>query len=145
MSEITTSGLLSRLLKTQNIGRFVKQYEEEMNPPVFSEYISNLCVAKNIKPSEAIRNADIERVYGSQLFRGIRKPSRDKTIQLCFGLELTIEESQSLLKAAEKNALYPKIKRDAVVIYCLQRQMRFYQAQDILAELKLPVLGGGIT
>ena len=121
----------------------MNRFENEMNPPVFSEYISKLCEIKNIKPSEAIRNADIERTYGSQLFRGIRKPSRDKVIQLCFGFGLTADEAQELLKAAEKNALYPKIKRDAVILFCLARQMRIYKVQDILAELELPILGGG--
>ena len=143
MSEITTSGLLSRLFKTRNIGHFVNRFKDEMTAPVFSEYISNLCETKNIKQSVVIRNSDIERTYGSQLFRGIRKPSRDKAVQLCFGFGLTVSEAQALLKAAGKNALYPKIKRDAVILFCLEREMRIYQAQDILAELELPVLGGG--
>ena len=142
MNTISTSGLLSRLFKTQNIGYFVNRFEKEMNPPAFSDYISNLCEIKNIKQSEVIRNADIERTYGSQLFRGIRKPSREKVIQLCFGFGLNVDEAQELLKIAEKNALYPKIKRDAVILFCIAKQMPIYKAQDILIELVLPLLGG---
>ena len=142
MNTISTSGLLSRLFKTRNIGYFVNRFEEEMNSPAFSDYISNLCEIKNIKQSEVIRNADIERTYGSQLFRGIRKPSREKVIQLCFGMELTVDEAQELLKLAGKSALYPKIKRDAVVIFCLLKHMNIHKAQEILDDLELPLLGG---
>ena len=142
MSEITTSGLLSRLFKTRNIGSFVNRFQGEMDVPAFGDYIAQLCAKKNIKSSEAVRNADIERTYGSQLFRGTRKPSRDKAIQLCFGMDLTVDEAQELLKVAGKSALYPKIKRDAVVLFCLLKHMDIHKAQEILDDLELPLLGG---
>ena len=88
-----------------------------------------------------IKRAGIDRTYGHQLFSGRRKPSRDKVIQLAFGFELGVEGIQRLLKVARKPSLYTKLKRDAVVIYCLAQDMGIAEAQNVLADFELTALG----
>ncbi len=108
----------------------------------FHEYITEKCAQINIPPERVILRAGLDRVYGHQIFQGIRRPSRDKVIQLAFGFELDPGETQELLRRARYSELYPKIKRDAAILFCLQRKMSFIDTQNLLDELQLQIIGG---
>jgi hypothetical protein len=137
---ITTNSLLKRLFKTCNISRFIGRYKEQMERAPFHSYINQLCVAKDTVPERVIKKSGIARTYGHQIFSGARKPSRDKVIQLAFGFEMNYDEAQELLKAARKSPLYPKVERDAAIIYALTKRLGVVKTQGMLEELALPIL-----
>ena len=80
--------------------------------------------------------------YGHRLFAGGRNPSRDTVLQLAFGFELDPEGAQELLKIARAAQLHPKVKRDAVIAFCLHRGQSLIEAQQALMDHGLPILGG---
>ena len=137
----STSEMMRRLLKTKSIVRFLKHFDRQMMYVTFDTYITELCISKNIIPERVIIKGGIHRTYGHQLFIGKRKPSRDKVIQLAFGFMLSIDETQELLQVARKSQLYPRIKRDAAIMYALERGVSITDFQNMLAELQLPLLG----
>lgn len=139
---IHTSKLLQRLTKTSDFQSFIKNYENVMLETTFPAYLSELCEKKRLIPEHVIKKAQIDRTYGHQLFNGTRKPSRDKVIQLAFGFGMTVNEAQELLRIAGKNPLYPKIKRDAAVIFCLSKGVDVIETQYLLELLGLTLLGG---
>lgn len=141
--DLTTTALLHRLFMTRSIVRFIKHFGEKEAPLPFHVYISNLCIEKKLIASQVTQKADIARTYGTQLFNGTRRPSRDKVLQLAFGFEMGYDEAQDLLKAAQKSPLYPRVKRDAVVMYALRNGYKLHEVQATLAEITLPVLGKG--
>jgi transcriptional regulator with XRE-family HTH domain len=100
-----------------------------------------LAAERGLNCSHIASRCGVDRVYMHQLFSGIRQPSRDKVIQIAFGLSLGVDETQALLRSAGKAALYPRIKRDAAVLYCLKHSVPFYEMQEALLELALPPLG----
>ena len=57
-------------------------------------------------------------------------------------LDWTFDDAQRLLQAAQKSSLYPRIKRDAAVLYCLNHRLSIIETQDMLHELGLGLLGG---
>ena len=57
--------------------------------------------------------------YGHRLFSGERNPSRDTALRLAFALEQDFDGVQQLLKFARAAVLHPRVKRDAVIAYCL--------------------------
>lgn len=116
-----------------------------MQIPPFCVYITQLCKELGEVPEHIIRRANIERSYGHQIFRGSRNPSRDTVLQLAFGFGTGVEEAQELLKYAGKNALYPRVKRDAALIYCLRDHFTIVETQRVLHEMGLPLLGAGKT
>ena len=140
--EIPTSDFLRRLFKTPDLEEFIYCHLEDMHVPPFHTYISDICITSGQVPEHVIKRAGIERTYGHQLFNGTRKPSRDKVIQLAFGLSLDVDAAQDLLKIARKSLLYPKIKRDAAILYCLGNKKDFYETQSVLESLDLTLLGG---
>lgn len=146
MSEIEkplpTSALWDQIFKASSVDEFYSQHENEIGLLSFSEYISSLCKQRGEVPERIIKRANIERVFGHAIFRGDRNPSRNTVLQLAFGFDANVELAQSLLKHAGHSALYPRVPRDAAIIYCLFHHMSVADTQHILLELGLPLMGG---
>lgn len=142
VNSIRTTALLQRLFKASNLKCFLEKNKEHMQAPPLHAYLSELCRKAGCVPEQVIKKTSIERTYGHQIFNGLRNPSRDKIIQLAFGFGLDVSGTQKLMKAAQKSTLYPKFKRDAVIIYCLEHHYCELETQSVLQELKLTLLGG---
>ena len=138
---IRTSALMRKLHKTKKIDSFLSEQEAQFEHETFRDCLKKHCAAKNTIPEHVISHAQIDRTYGHQLFNGTRKPSRDKVIQLAFGLGLDVEETQQLLRSASKSALYPRVRRDAVIIYALKEHWRMMDVQEALDRYQLTLLG----
>ena len=112
-----------------------------MSMPPFDRFICALCEELSISRAKVIATSTIPRNYAYQLFNGIRKPSRDKVIQLAFGFGLDVDSTQELLKIARQAPLYPKIPRDIVILRCLYEKRSVLQAQQALDSMGLMLLG----
>ena len=138
---LTTEELLKTIFKLDDIKKALDFQEEKYFFPEFNDYISKLSDKKNESHEKIISRANLERSFGHKLFAGSRKPSRDTVIQLAFGFEADVELAQEMLKVAGKSPLYPRIKRDVVIIYCLYNHVSLEKTQMYLSELELPILG----
>ncbi|NLI52875.1 MAG: helix-turn-helix domain-containing protein [Clostridiales bacterium] len=138
---MTTDELLAKIPMVTNLKDF---FGDEMipQPPPFHEYLRQLCQSRGEIAEHVIERAGLDRAYGHQLFGGRRKPSRDKVIQLAFGFGLNVEETQQLLKIAREPFLYPRLKRDAVIIYCITQNMGVTETQSLLVDFGLQPLFG---
>lgn len=139
--KVHTSTLLRRLFKTRSLSSYVKRNEASMVNESFSDYLQEMLSEKGVVAEQVINSSGIERTYGHQLFNGTRKPSRDKVLQLAVGFGLGYDETQKLLKMADKSVLYPKVKRDAAVIFALKNGYTILQLQQLLFDEKLTLLG----
>ncbi|NLI52890.1 MAG: hypothetical protein GX417_01040 [Clostridiales bacterium] len=138
----STSVLWTNLFKSASAKTYLENNGEELGLPTFAEYITGCCRERGEVPERVIKRAGIERAFGHQIFRGIRNPSRDSVLQLAFGFEADVEQTQLLLRHAGHCALYPRIKRDATISYCLKNGYSLIETQQTLSELALPLIGG---
>jgi len=60
--------------------------------------------------------------------------SRDKVIQICFGFGLDCNESETLMRAANANPLYPRIRRDSIILFCLENGKSVIECDRMLDE-----------
>ena len=61
--------------------------------------------------------ADIPERYGYKLLSGEKRTKqRDVILRICYGAELSLEETQSALEKYELPKLYAKIPRDALLM-----------------------------
>ena len=138
---ITTKSLQNKITRAANFEKVQEQYADAFIEQSAAEYLHVLCLKYQMKPGDIIRQAQIERTYGYQIFNGTRKPSRDKLLQLAFGFGLTLEETQDLLKQSGKSLLYSRIKRDAACIFGLTHHLNVLEMQELLASVSLPLFG----
>lgn len=140
--QLRTTMLWERLSNAPSVDGFLKDHQKEVDLPAFHEYISSLCEQRGEVPERVIRRADIERSFGHSLFRGTRKPSRNTVLQLAFGFRADTALAQSMLKHAGHSPLYPRVPRDIVIGFCLIHQMSLSDAQEMLLQKGLPLIGG---
>ena len=139
---VPTLELWARLFQAPTVDRYLADNAEACKPPAFSDYIGRLCQSRDEKPEWVINRSGIERSYGHRLFSGTRNPSRDTVLQLAFGFDLTTDETQQLLKVARATPLHPKVKRDAIIAFCLHNHLSIMEAQQTLFENGQPIMGG---
>ena len=142
IGRVNTNTLMKRLFKAADLDTYFQKNEYQMEAPDFYTLLKSLCEQREMLPAHVIDKAQIERTYGHQLFNGTRRPSRDKVLQLAIGLGLDVDETQALLRAAGKSLLYPRLKRDAVILYGIQKGLPVLTVQEILTKYELTLLGG---
>ena len=140
--KISTDELLALLFKERNIEQFLQRDESSFLLPSFSEYMTDWCIQHDEVPESVILRANLDKSYGHQLFSGKRNPSRDTVLQLAFAIRADLPQVQEMLKIARKSILYPRVKRDTVIIYCLHNGISLTDTEIILYDLGLPLLGG---
>lgn len=141
-TQITTDELLTQIFKEPDPEHFFEQNDTAFVTVSFCEYLNGWCKTNREVAEHIIRRANLEKSYGHQLFSGKRNPSRDTVLQLAFAMDADYKQAQDMLKIARKSQLYPRIKRDAAIIYCLHNRNSLMDAQILLQDLKLPLLGG---
>ncbi len=139
---VRTSALMRRLFKAPDLDSFINENAGQFREQPLSSYLAELCQKTGAVRNRIILRSGIERSFGHQIFRGVRNPSRDIVLRLAFAFKLNVEDTQRLLAAAQKSQLFPRIRRDAVLLYCLHNGLDITEAQTILEELKLPLLDG---
>lgn len=116
METKSTDELMNELIKTNNISEYLKANSKHMIVEELSVYLLNILENKGLVKSAVIKKTEISEVMGYQILSGVRKPSRDSLICICRAMELNIEETQEILKIGGFAALYPKFKREAIII-----------------------------
>jgi len=139
--KVSTDSLLKKILRTKNLNSFLQRNEQYLRPEAFPEMLRSFCDKRGLVPERVIQRAQIDRTYGHQLFNGTRRPSRDKVLQLAISLGLSLEETQQLLQAAGRSPLYPRLKRDAALIFCLKNGYDMMETQEILGKYEISLLG----
>ncbi len=129
------------LLKILENGEEIEKYEEENKEELIdmdlAEYLDFLLKKYKLTKNNAINNSDLSQIYGYQIFSGTKKnPSRNKIIQLIFGMGLDITDAQRLMRIAGTNELYPRVRRDSIILYALNKKMSLSQCDELLFEMK---------
>lgn len=135
MEPTTTDNLLKQLLSAHDLDDFLAANENVLSSISLSEYLEALLSSKGRKKADVIRDAQLDTVYGYQIFQGLKTaPSRDKLLQLAFGLTLNLQETQKLLRVGQAGALYAKNRRDSIIIYALEHQKSILQLNELLEK-----------
>lgn len=139
MEEPLTEELLDELLSAPSPSDYLCEHRPHKRD--FAQYLQELLLERGLERKDVVRAAHLDTTYGYQLFTGQRKhPSRDKVLQIAFALKLNLRETDRALQAAGVSKLYCKDRRDAILIYCLNKQTTLDEANEALFELGEPSL-----
>lgn len=139
---MATKTLRQRLFKAPDFETFVEENAELLTPLRLCDYLTELRQKSGQSVGQIVLRSHIDRTYLHQILNGTRKPSRDKLIQLAFGIGLDDNGTQELLKVAQMSPLYPRIVRDAAILRCLHDCKRIDEMQELLGKMGLTSLGG---
>ncbi len=132
METKSTGDLQQELMEQPNLNAYIRDNQEEFSGNSMLSLLSELFTRKNLSKAEAARQAGISEVYLHQVFSGRRKPSRDRLLCICLGVEATLDEVQRLLKQAGYAPLYPRRKREAIVAHGIVHHTPLREINDKL-------------
>lgn len=128
----TTSKLFNRLRNRESGKAFLNQ---EQTAPTFTQILREILSNAKMSVPEWISSVNISKSYGYQILRGERIPGRDIILRTALALQLPLKETQRLLAIGGCGALYPKVRRDAAVIFALNQKMTIMETEDLLSSL----------
>ncbi|MGN1303498.1 MAG: hypothetical protein ACI4YB_00545 [Oscillospiraceae bacterium] len=132
--EISTDGLFLMLENSKNLSEDFTELSGQMNAPEFHKYLSALISEREIDASKLGVMALLSRSFTYQICAGDRTPNRDIIIRIAIVLGLSVDETQRLLKLANRGVLYPKIKRDSLILYALYNKYDLYKTDELLVQ-----------
>ena len=109
-------------------------FAEDAMREVFSPLLRKYMNRAHISVDELNHALMLSRSYVYQLLQGGRTPSRNIVLGLALLLRLSLEETQRFLRAAQRGELYPKVQRDARLIYCIGQQYTLEQTCGFLQD-----------
>ena len=100
--------------------------------PQIHYYLADLLRTHEISNKDYIKALNLERGYGYQLLNGRRKPSREHLVQTAILLHLGLEETQRLLKIGHREVLYPRVKKDAIAVFAIDKGLNLSEYQEMI-------------
>lgn len=132
MESKNTDALQQELMQANNLDRFLTENDSSFRSESAPDMLKRLFEKRNITKAALAKQSGMSEVYLHQVFSGRRNPSRNRLLCLCLGLHATFEETQNLLLQCRLTPLYPRDKRDAIIIFGLSHDMSLFQINDKL-------------
>lgn len=102
----------------------------------YAEWISERLKERGVKKSQVVRKSRLNQTFAYQIMSGMRRPSRDKLVQLAFGMGLDAECASDMMERGGVNRLLPYVRRDAIIAYCLEQGMDVMACDKLLWRLR---------
>ena len=118
-----TDELLGILERSRTLTGALKALDGDMEAPTFAQCLSQYMRERDLTAAQLSETALLSRSFTYQICSGERRPSRDIILRLALVLELSVDETQALLRTAQRGALYPRVMRDAVILFALRNRM----------------------
>lgn len=132
---------LERLLKnTSDISSTVEKYKESMVELQCSECIKIIIAQSGKSNSSILRQLNLSSSYFYEIINGKKAPSRDVFLQVLIATKSGLDQSQIYLKECGYRQLYPRSRRDAIMIYALSNNKNLIETNILLDSMNLTPL-----
>ncbi len=138
----STDDLMNILKQAPSVDDYFDQNDSEIFFGSLSEMIDYFLARKNLTKADVVNASGINKGYCYEIMSGksTKNISRDKVIMLCFGLKLTVDEAQQLLKKSGYAPLYARDTRDSIIIFSLENHINIVSTNIKLGEYNLEIL-----
>ena len=137
----STQELLTLMKQSETLSDYLDEGADDMITADLPTALNERIKKSGKMASEVFRLAAIEKTYGYAILAGKRSPGRNKLLALIFGLSLPPSDAQELLKTTGYPPLYPKLTRDAVILFCLEKGSSLSDVNEILYDMGLELIG----
>ena len=132
MRQKSTDDLSEELMQASSIDAYIHDNQSALSEGRVTDLLAKLYERAPQSKAALARKSGMSEVYLHQVFSGRRNPSRDRLLCLCVGLEATLEETQQFLKQAAYAQLYPRRRRDAIIIFGILHRLPLSEINDKL-------------
>lgn len=141
--KLVTCELLRHLEQSASFDNAMETCIISVDNPKLNYYILSLFNIYNYTPAMVIQKANLSKSFTYQILNGMRVPKRDILIRIALAIGLDLNETQKLLTIGQRGILYPRVRRDAAVIFCLNKHYTLEETNDLLEEVnEMPLLEG---
>lgn len=130
----STEELLNQIKISKNITDYVEGNQSEFISTSYYDLLNNYLVEKKLSLS-TIADSSCLGTYVYKVFQGKRNPSQDVLLCISLSMNLSVEQTQQLLRVANLSLLDPRKQKDSIVIYGLSHSLSVPQVNDILYDI----------
>ncbi|MCI8339340.1 MAG: helix-turn-helix transcriptional regulator [Lachnospiraceae bacterium] len=138
MDKKTTSEL-QQVLKKIHSGQELENYINNELPPqdsmTFHAYYNAYLEQRHLEKAKVIQISGISRTYAYQILQGEKNPSRDKILALALAAGMDLKNINQCLKMAGMNELYEKVRKDAIILFALNKKLNLTEINELLYEM----------
>lgn len=132
--EKSTEELSHEIKNATNIEDYLRRNRSQFLEQPLPDYLNALLREKNMTRADVVRGSFIDKNYLYDIFSGKKNPSRDKIIAIAFGMRLSADETQRLLKISNNRELYSRIIRDSLILFSLHQNCSLLETNNLLYE-----------
>lgn len=138
----STDELMTLIINSRNdLYQLIEDVRSEYLDMELTDFFNHIMSEKKLTPTQIVKKSNLQNAYAYQILSGERKhPSRNKLLALAFATDLTLDETQQMLKIAHLPVLYPRHRQDLVVIFALKEHYGLFDVNEILMDLGEPLL-----
>ncbi len=131
----STAKLLEELQKTPgSLDDYLKDNADAFVQSDVHAFWEGLIRKSGRSKSNIINKADISYCYFYDVISGRKRPSRDKVVRLILAMRLSVEDCQRALTVSGKSRLYPRVKRDSILIHAIEKHLSVFQLTELLGR-----------
>lgn len=131
----STDELLKILESENNINSYIQENKDDLTEPTTAGFLNEMLIKYNMDLTTAIKKSGLNQNYAYPIFSGKKTgASRNKLIQLIFGLGLNLDDAQRLLKIGNTGGLYPRVKRGSIIIFAINNKYDIITCDNLLYE-----------
>ncbi len=123
MQDKSTDDLRQELMESPDLEQYLAENDAFFSSKDAAAMLNQLFKKCGLSKAALAKRSGMSDIYLHQIFSGRRNPSRSRLLCLCIGLGASLEETQELLKLCGLAQLYPKLRRDAIIIYGLTHRL----------------------
>lgn len=137
----STEDLMRELQGKTAMQQFFDGNRTEMADTPLCARLCALLERYGLEKSAVVTRSQLDRSYAYHLFSGSREnPSRNVILALSLAMMLPLEEVQSLLRVTGYAMLYPRIRRDAILIRAVNDRLSVLECNEMLEQYGEPLL-----
>lgn len=129
----STAELMDELKRKDiSLEEYLKSNSESIEIANLKEHWHNLIEKSKLSSFDIINRSEFAYAYYYEVIGGKKIPSRDKIIRLMLAMHLELEDCQKTLKLCGLSELYPRIKRDIIIIYAVVNKLTVFELNELL-------------
>lgn len=128
----STDELMRMIEESSSIEDTMAEIGDDFIEKTYSQRLYELMDRRCVKAAELAKMSLMSRSFVYQVYSGVREPGRDVVLRFALLLRAGVPETQRMLQAAGRGALYPRIRRDAILLYALKEEMDVFAADELL-------------